>query len=535
MIIGALQESPSIPAIANGGDAKEASDDSAFAALLIAVVALPQTEPVLPTAEPTEGDSLDSAAPAAGESAVASESPSVKSETPPLSAASPALDAAQMVSASEIADADSPPAILQAATNPQEFAARVLVDWKPVGAAQQPLEAEEKIEVLPVQPSGRVSSAGVADRAAEISALLDRDQVPSAPIATGLENAAQKSAGDSQDDPIPPQDSLAPIDNMEISAVAGEAPRPESDDGAAEKIAGNKPLLAGPKKDSSGDENEKISSATEPLPALENSAGRAAAQPVRSARAETVLAARASTAGGKEEFTPGPNASRGEEHKSIQGRIHEAVAVPANNPAPARSDDGQKFFNRDAHALPVSADEKNPPNDPLAPGGFPLEPAIARQETQSRPEAEPINWRPTVERLAGDIASQVRIGARDATIQLDPPELGKIKIDLRMDGDKLLAHIAADSPEAQSLLRNHLPELHQALQSQQVNLAEVLVWSGSGSGAAGDFAQNFQQAPGQRQPGAWPGGSSQAERGAANERPRGPSFSNGSGRVSVWA
>src|ERR1043165_755277 len=140
MIIGALQESPSIPAIANGGDAKEASDDGAFAALLIAVVALPQTEPVLPTAEPTEGDSLDSAAPAAGESAVASESPSVKSETPPLSAASPALDAAQMVSASEIAAADSPPAILQAATNPQEFAERVLVDWKRVAAGTPPLE-----------------------------------------------------------------------------------------------------------------------------------------------------------------------------------------------------------------------------------------------------------------------------------------------------------------------------------------------------------------------------------------------------------
>jgi len=62
MIIGALQESPSIPAIANGGDAKEASDDSAFAALLIAVVALPQTEPVLPTAEPTEGQAPFAAA-----------------------------------------------------------------------------------------------------------------------------------------------------------------------------------------------------------------------------------------------------------------------------------------------------------------------------------------------------------------------------------------------------------------------------------------------------------------------------------------
>jgi len=542
MIISALQESLLIPANANGGDAKEPSDDGAFAALLFAAVAPPQSGSVAPAGEPAEGDSFETAA--------APQISSAGGETQTPGAGNPSLNPTQM-SAAETGDVDAP-AIAQPTANPEEVAVRAPLDGKVAGEGQ-PIETEEKIEALPAKPSEPAFSTASAHLSGNFETARGRNAAQSGPAVKGLKENAQKTPDDSEDSSTPRQDDLAPNQAAQVSAAAASdpgveifatkggtarltVPLPASDDTAPEKTAETEALLPEPKKDSIGDEGEGISAGGDIVAAApKNSAGRDALAPARSARAEAVLAARA--AGEAQESAPDPHTamSRGEEHKSIQGRIHEAVEAPANNPAPARAGAEQKSFDRDGRALPALSEEKNPPaKETRAAGGFSLESTVARQETQSRTEAEPINWRPTVERLAGDIVSRVHIGAREAILQLDPPELGKIKIDLRMDGDKLLAHIAADSPEAQSLLKNHLPELHQALQSQQINLAEVRVWSGRG--AAGDFAQNFNQAPGQRQPGGWSaGGGAQGEHTAAQEPPRAQRFASGSGRVSVWA
>jgi|GEM_PF-5291270 len=553
MIIGALQQSPFIPAN-TGGEAKEPGSDGAFAALLLAVAVLLQSDSVVSTAQPAEGDSLAAAAPAAGEDGAPPAPSSAQDETASPAAASPILGPAPAVFPAPIADTNSPaPAVPLAPANSPALAVRAPVDEKVAGAPPPPSEAAAVIAAPAPQPSDPMARAGLADRAAPIAAPLDGDRVEVAPVAAGVAEKAQKITDDSRDSSPPYQGGIAPKEAAqspapltepakEIVIAAGEAPRlaaplPGSDKKAPEKTADNEPLAPESVKDSSFAPGKIISRAAAPAP--ENSPGRDQSQPVRAAHAETVLAARASTqAVGATEVAPGLNkeAGRGEERQSIQERIHDAAAAPASNPAPAQGGAEQKSFNRDGHASPAFAGEKKAPaREPAGPQGFPLEAASARQETQSRAEAEPIPWRPTVERLAGDIASQVRIGAREAIIQLDPPELGKIKIDLRLEGDKVLAHIAADSPEAQSLLKNHLPELHQALQAQQVNLAEVRVWSGGGAAAGGNFAQNFNQAPGQRQPGGWPGGGAQTERGAAQEPARAQKFSGASGRVSVWA
>lgn len=290
------------------------------------------------------------------------------------------------------------------------------------------------------------------------------------------------------------------------------------------KTAGASPLSSAPSKDKNAAQQLIAPATSDANPELFTSAGEAGHSSLHGLN------------DGEVSHPSKREQNGGAGQNSVHGRIDETFEMPGNNTASGHTGNEQKSFNHDPRALQALPEEKNrPTGDTALPGGFTLESSVARHETQSRIEAEPAAWRPTVDRLADDIVSHIRVGARDAIIQLDPPELGKIKIDLRMDGDKLLAHIAADSPEAQSLLRNHLPELHRALQLQQVNLAEVRVANGGGSGAAGDFAQNFQQAPGQRQPRGWLGGGAQGEHSGANEPSRAQRFSNGNGRVSVWA
>jgi len=542
MIIGALQEFPPIPANANGSEAKEPDKDSAFAALLLAVFAPAQIGGAVPAGESADGTSVENSPAGARENGSVILVSSA-AQTPSVTAAGPSLDPAQIAASTESTENSSAtPAVPQQTVDAAKVAPQIPAGFNFSLDGQLPVDSNQTTETAAVTPSDSTpvpTSVGVS---AEIPTPLGPNESEDTPVAPAFEKTgptAGESQAPSKDNPSAKDAAQAlatPVTNdvnPQVLAPASEAGQTsfalQTGDGAASEGIESRVLAS--------DQNKVISSAAPPQPGA--SVKRDTVAPVQTARAETIFTGQSSLHVANDDEVPPASKSeqnRGPEQKSIQGRVDETFDMLVNNTASGHSGSEQKSFSHDPRALPALPDEKNPPaKDAGLPSGFTLEPTVAGRETQSRIEAEPAAWRPTLERLADDIASQVRIGARDATIQLDPPELGKIKIDLRMDGDKLLAHITTDSPEAQSLLRNHLPELHQALQSQQVNLAEVRVWNGSGSGAAGDFAQNFHQAPGQRQPGGWPGGSSQGERGAANEPPRMQRFLNGSGRVSVWA
>src|SRR5258706_252166 len=148
-----------------------------------------------------------------------------------------------------------------------------------------------------------------------------------------------------------------------------------------------------------------------------------------------------------------------------------------------------------------------------------------------------VPWQPVVERVAGEIAGHLRIGKQEAVIQLDPPELGKIRIDLRIDGDKIEARISAVETSARTLLENHLPELRHALEVGQVRSADVNIDSRSWSGASGsDGSQGSQEAfqrggqQGNRQSGGLPGTLNDAVTPARSDRP-----GDGQNRISMWA
>jgi flagellar hook-length control protein FliK len=155
-------------------------------------------------------------------------------------------------------------------------------------------------------------------------------------------------------------------------------------------------------------------------------------------------------------------------------------------------------------------------------------------EIQQDAEAAP-KWRPTIERLADDIVSHARLGRKEAVLQLDPPELGKIKIDLRLEDGKLRAQIIAEGRESKQLIEAHLPELRQALAAGRLETAEVRVSQGNWSGLSGNFSQNFHHSPQGRQESGWSFHGTPAAEG--ERRPAGSASSpaRGAGRISMWA
>lgn len=160
-------------------------------------------------------------------------------------------------------------------------------------------------------------------------------------------------------------------------------------------------------------------------------------------------------------------------------------------------------------------------------------PATART-AELRPRETPVTVRPSwSDQAAGDIVRHLRIGSREAVLRLDPPELGNVRIELRLEDGKLHARLLADRAEAQDLIQDHLPELRQALLAHRIDLAELRIGPGEWKGG-GDLAQGFHQ-PSQEQRETGRGFESPAEarpRGRDNKaRSSGPQ----EGRVSLWA
>jgi flagellar hook-length control protein FliK len=154
---------------------------------------------------------------------------------------------------------------------------------------------------------------------------------------------------------------------------------------------------------------------------------------------------------------------------------------------------------------------------------------------QSADDVSSQAWRPLIDRLAGDMVGHLRVGKQEAVLQLDPPELGKVKVSLRIEEGKLHAHIIADANGAKDLIESHLPELQQALRAGQFEVVEVRVSQGSGHAASHDFPRNQQQSHQRHDGHSQNFASASAADGLRAERHSRQSRSNERGRVSMWA
>jgi len=142
-------------------------------------------------------------------------------------------------------------------------------------------------------------------------------------------------------------------------------------------------------------------------------------------------------------------------------------------------------------------------------------------------------WSATIERLAAEISTHIRQNRHEVTMRLEPPELGNLRIELSLDGDRLKARVTAEVADAGHLIQAHLPELRQALQAHKLDLVNVQVdlggWAGLGAGLAQDSRQQSQEPTDL----AALSSISQASDGEAKELSKTTSVSDGA--VSIWA
>lgn len=165
-----------------------------------------------------------------------------------------------------------------------------------------------------------------------------------------------------------------------------------------------------------------------------------------------------------------------------------------------------------------------------------LKPTLPRDGAGPEADAPTSTWHPTIERVAGEIVGHIQINKREAILHLDPPELGKIKIDLHLNGDKLQAHIFAEAHEAQSLIENHMQELRQALQANNFDLVDVRVqggWHQAMGDAMHGFPQQQQQQAAGQQERTWASGNGPEAEVVEPQSNHGST--SAPGRVSMWA
>jgi flagellar hook-length control protein FliK len=79
-------------------------------------------------------------------------------------------------------------------------------------------------------------------------------------------------------------------------------------------------------------------------------------------------------------------------------------------------------------------------------------------------------------------------------LQLEPPELGHLQVQIHLTDERLAATFWADSPEVRTLLHTHFPALNQSLQDKGFQAHQISITMGAES-FAGQNGQSSQQHP----------------------------------------
>jgi flagellar hook-length control protein FliK len=294
----------------------------------------------------------------------------------------------------------------------------------PAATAVAPAPAAAPTAPVPAAPQPAAVAAATA------AAPAAPTTVPSSGGALGSPpTAATPPAGDSTSlllNPTAPGPQAAALPSAAVeptSAESGEKPANSavaSDDGASAK-----PMVAG------GKPTQALAGAPRPT------AGSGTGEPVQGANAS----ATASAANGAKDAD-----------LTLGGGAHVAPpgAAPAN-PDAAAGPSGAAVTQ--SAAPPASANSLIPSTAaPLA--------AAPTTSSPSSPAGVPISG------LAVEIAARVTRDEKSFQIRLDPPELGRIDVQLSVDASgHVTTHLTADRPETLNLLRQDASSLQRALES----------------------------------------------------------------------
>jgi flagellar hook-length control protein FliK len=187
--------------------------------------------------------------------------------------------------------------------------------------------------------------------------------------------------------------------------------------------------------------------------------------------------AQQTTSDGRHDREPAPASIRPSIASGSAGAAHTiAVAKALARAIDAASDAGDEGVqrslpHRDARASATDASAALS-IDSMPMPSMPAAPHAVTDGTAPAPPLEP-------RVVAGQIVSAARIVVREGSthmrVDLDPPELGAVRVSAEARGDSLTLTISAERPETQMLLRQALPDIHQALSDQGVRGASVAV------------------------------------------------------------
>jgi flagellar hook-length control protein FliK len=92
---------------------------------------------------------------------------------------------------------------------------------------------------------------------------------------------------------------------------------------------------------------------------------------------------------------------------------------------------------------------------------------------------------------------RVQIGARESQVrlQLDPPELGPVRIDVRVVGNNVQLHVQTQTQAAHQLLQARVGELQQALENQGLTVERVQFELREPSATAQSYDREEQTGP----------------------------------------
>lgn len=111
-------------------------------------------------------------------------------------------------------------------------------------------------------------------------------------------------------------------------------------------------------------------------------------------------------------------------------------------------------------------------------------------QTADKAEARvPLNSAYIVEELANKINSGLKYGEQKLSMQLYPPSLGKLNIELSMKDNQLRAVIVAESQQVKQLLEGNIDQLRTCLQNQNIQVEKCSVLVGYEGGQQQQFDQ----------------------------------------------
>jgi flagellar hook-length control protein FliK len=326
-----------------------------------------------------------------------------------------------------------------------------LVNPKPIGMPKT-TPAENHAPVVP--PAGLLPqlTAAVRQIAVEATSAV-KPELPIDLLAPKASISKESAADDSGSAPVP-----TPVHTVLTSAVASLIVPPPPIAAVAVKSVDD------------GTRSDQHDLPSSPQVALPVSAAAPAAKPVRPVSASDIAAA------GRPSVTPHDDALRTTtDNTDGDAASHTKPQVPADLDGATTS---PRISTEAAVLSRVSAEpavESDRPSPPVVHHRAVQEavsvptPTAAPTELQTVPPHDPARM---VERL-GRYIVEARDQGRLLAVQITPPDLGPLRIEVSAHHGQLTARLETASTVAQQLLQDHLPQLHEALQNLGASVERI--------------------------------------------------------------